>query len=101
MDHRKELVYAWLNKQIKASKILDASLFDGKIRRTFANNYIQIYTGIKLISDILDIHYFEDDWDGNEHCHTNYVKRYIWYKNYQFFELVDKNEEEKENNEGQ
>ena len=90
--NKKDLVFAWMNKQIKASKIEGTALFDNEIRRTYADNTIHVHKGIKKISEITGISYFEEDWDGNKTCNTNYNIVYLMYKNYKFFELADKEE---------
>ena len=94
--NKKDLVFAWMNKQIKANKTQNIALFDEDIRCTFTDNTIHIYKGIKTISDITGIAYTEKDWHGNKHCKTNNLIRELQYKNYTFFELVPKEEMEDE-----
>lgn len=94
--NKKDLVFAWLNKQIKANKTESIRLFDDQIRRSRSSKEIQIYRGVKLISEITDIPYVEEDWEGNKCCNTNHNIVYLMYKGYKVFELTDKEEKNDE-----
>ena len=87
MKNEKELVYAWMNKQIKSRKLETTKIFGGKITRSFESKDIQLHKGIKLISDITGIPYVECEWRGNEHCDTNYKERYLIYNGFKFFTI--------------
>ena len=96
--HEKELVYAWLNKQIKAWKLSNSNLPESVFGyiRGFCNyeKELQIY-GIKNIIDILgsDIEWIREDWNANNIGEkTNYDIIYFWYRGFKIFQLVDKGE---------
>lgn len=82
--------YKWLNMQIKAEKMRRKQFSDFiRVTGTFTNNEIQI-TGIEELAKILDIDINRETWSGNESCNTNWDIIYFQYRNYKFFELVDK-----------
>lgn len=87
MKFEKELVYAWMNKQIKSNKLETATLFDNMVVRHFRTDDIQLHRGIKLISDITGIPYTEREWRGNQHCGVNYIERSLMYNGFKFFTL--------------
>ena len=104
MKTEKEIVYAWMNKQIKSRRLETTKILNGRITRSFESNDIQLHRGIKLISDITGIPYTECAWRGNEHCHTNYIERSLMYCGFKFF-MIDTEEgyrqEDSENEEAE
>ena len=98
----KELVYRWLNKQIKAQKLIATTLFDNKVRREYLKKDVQLFTGVKLLADTIGAELIECEWDGNDHCGTNYIERSFMYKGYKFYSINEKEgyEKEDEANEG-
>lgn len=102
-EYRKQLVFAWLNKQIKAYNLNHTRLFENgivhEIGYSFEPKKIMLFRGIKLISDITGIPYTESKWDGNAHCSTTYIERSIMYKGYKFYSISESYEEEDKENE--
>ena len=98
---RPETVYAWLNKQIKANKLAGTGLFENRIKREYPKSSILVFRGIKLISQITGIPYEEREWSGNSQCSTNHVERVLFYKDYCFYEIADKEEFEQEDEENE
>lgn len=101
MKFEKELVYAWMNKQIKSRKLETATILNGKVIRSFTADDIQLYRGIKLISDITGIPYVEHEWCGNEHCNVNYKERYLRYNGFKFFTIGTVEDFEQEDSENE
>lgn len=97
-------VMKWLDNQILSYQFETDTLFNSKIVRHFGTprdfnsevQSIQIYRGIKLIAEILDIPYDECDWHGNEDCNVNYLERSLMYKGYQFYSIGTKKDFEDE-----
>lgn len=98
----KEQIKEWLDNQIEANKIMNSTLLNGAIRRTYQEDRIQVFRGVKLICDILDLPWIERDWDGNGRVGSNYRERLFVYDDFVFFELAPAEEfaeEDKKNDE--
>lgn len=99
-------VMNWLDNQILSYQFETDTLFNSKIVRHFGTprdfnsdvQSIQIYRGIKLIAEILDIPYDEHDWHGNDACNVKYLERSLMYKGYQFYSIGTKENFEEEDN---
>lgn len=89
-EQRKKDAIAFLNCQVKAQTLLrkkfnsipDIFILSGK-------KVVQM-CGIIEWCELLDMQYVREDWDGNEHCHSNWDVVYFDFKGIRFFELVDK-----------
>lgn len=97
----KKLVYAWLNKQIKAQKLMSTTIFGEAVRREYPCKKIQVYRGIKLLADIISAELTECDWNGNDNCDTNYIERSFMYRDYKFYSIGDPEEFEEEDKENE
>ena len=93
-DHKKELVYSWLNKQVKAWKLANSELpyeefgyISGIINTDRKELHIH---GTEKLAHIIGAEIIREDWDGNEQCHTNNDFIYFWYRGFKVFQLVDK-----------
>ena len=93
-EHQKEIIYNWLNKQIKSVKLARTKL--PRELNIYGSNLMCIYdkeihiVGVIDIANALGIEYFRENWDGNEIAKRNCDEVWFYYKNFKFFELVEK-----------
>lgn len=92
-ENQKDLIFAWLNKQIKANKLNNETLFNrAVVRSNYDDHKIMIFKGVRFIADILDISWIERDWDGNEQTGENWRERLFEYRGYTFYQLASAEE---------
>lgn len=90
-EQLKSNAFAWMNKQIKAVKMMRKSFHEG-VKNIMPPVYNRIQVrGLAELSDIIEISYVREPWEGNKH-HPDvlYDEIYFTYDGYRFFELVDK-----------
>ena len=82
--------HAFLNELVKSQKLLNKvyTSLEG-VKVLSVNNSIHM-TNLAHWCELLDMPYIREDWDGNEHCHSNWDVVYFDFKGIRFFELVDK-----------
>ncbi len=92
-EQLKSNAFAWLNKQIKADRMMKKS-FHEEVSNITPSSFKQIHiSGLIKVSEITGIPYKRIGWDGNEHCKTNHDEVFFYYKGYKFFQLIDKDKE--------
>ena len=89
-EQLKSNAFAWMNKQIKAVKMMRKPFHD-KVSNLMPPVYNRIQVrGLAELSDIIEIPYVREPWSGNKHNPVSYDEIYFTYDGYRFFELVDK-----------
>lgn len=89
-EQLKSNAFAWMNKQIKAVKMMRKS-FHEKVSNITppVYNRIQVH-GLIELSEITDIPYVREPWEGNKSQNVLYDIIYFTYDGYRFFELLDR-----------
>ena len=55
-------------------------------------------TNLPYLCKLLNFAYIREDWEGNEHCNSNYDILYFIYKGFKFFELEERRNDAEVNN---
>lgn len=89
-EQLKSNAFAWMNKQIKAIKMMRKSFHEG-VKNIMPPVYNRIQVrGLAELSAIIEIPYVREPWSGNKYNPVSYDEIYFTYGGYRFFELVDK-----------
>lgn len=101
-SHLEEDAWEFIKSVVKAEKIKRkqfGTLENVHIRMLDLKDDVHI-TNLPYLCKLLNFSYIREDWDGNEHCNSNYDILYFMYKGFKFFELEERrNNAESKNSE--
>lgn len=92
IEQQKKDAWSFLNCQVKAQNLARKRF--KSIKRTYNLDVMDkanvLMSGLIQWCKLLDMEYYRVDWEGNEHCKSNWDMVYFDYKGYRFFELLPK-----------
>lgn len=91
LEVMKTEAFAFLDAQVEAQNLIRKTFDNLDVAPLNTRDTIQI-RGIVLLSELTGIYCIREDWDGNKVCDSNWDILHFNYKGYEFFELVDKEE---------